>query len=85
MKVTLKLVGGLVHTLGFSEREVEAPPGTTVGELLDAIGIDRTRPVIVGRDGWAIDLVVELCEGDRIVISPVFSGGCAGASRVETE
>ena len=57
MKVTLKLVGGLVHTLGFSEREIETPPGTTVGELLDAIGVDRTRPVIVGRNGWAIDLV----------------------------
>ena len=51
MKVTLKLVGGLVHTLGFSEREIETPPGTTVGELLDAIGVDRTRPVIVGRNG----------------------------------
>jgi len=75
MKVTLKLVGGLVHTLGFSEREVEAPPGTTVGELLDAIGIDRTRPVIVGRNGWAIDRVEEVLEGDRLLVSPVFSGG----------
>ena len=55
MKVTLKLVGGLVHTLGFSEREVEIPPGATVADLLVAIGIDRTRPVIVGRNGWALD------------------------------
>jgi sulfur carrier protein ThiS len=75
MKVTLKLVGGLVHTLGFSEREVEIPPGATVADLLVAIGIDRTRPVIVGRNGWAIDLVEVLCEGDRILVSPVFSGG----------
>jgi len=75
MKVTLKLVGGLVHTLGFSEREIETPPGTTVGELLDAIGLDRTRPVIVGRNGWAIDLVEEVLEGDRLLVSPVFSGG----------
>jgi sulfur carrier protein ThiS len=75
MKVTVKLVGGLVHTFGFSEREFETPPGTTVAELLDAIGIDRTRPVIVGRNGWAIDLVEVLCEGDRILVSPVFSGG----------
>ena len=75
MKVTLKLVGGLVHTLGFSEREVETPPGTTVAELLDAIGVDLTRPVIVGRNGWAIDLVEEVLEGDRILVSPVFSGG----------
>jgi sulfur carrier protein ThiS len=75
MNVTVKLVGGLVHTLGFSERELELPPGTTVAQLLDAIGIDRSRPLIVGRNGWAIDLVDEVGDGDRIMISPVFSGG----------
>ncbi len=75
MTVTVKLVGGLVHTLGFSERELELPPGTSVAELLDAIGIDRGRRLIVGRDGWAIDLVDVVREGDRIMISPVFSGG----------
>jgi sulfur carrier protein ThiS len=75
MKVTVKLVGGLVQTLGFSERELELPPGTRVGELLDAIAIDRARPVIVGRNGWAIDLAEEVREGDRILVSPVFSGG----------
>ena len=75
MTVTVKLVGGLVHTLGFSERELELPPGTTVAQLLDAIGIDRSRPLIVGRNGWAIELVDEVGDGDRIMISPVFSGG----------
>ena len=75
MKVTVKLVGGLVHTLGFSERELELPLGTTVAGLLDAIAIDRARPLIVGRSGWAIDLVEELRDGDRILVSPVFSGG----------
>ena len=75
MKVTVKLAGGLVQTAGFSERELELPPGTTVAELLDAIAIDRTRPLVVARNGWAIDLVEELCEGDRILVSPVFSGG----------
>ncbi len=75
MNVTVKLAGGLVHTLGFSERELELLPGTTVAELLDAIGIDHARPVIVGRDGWAIDLAEEVREGDRILVSPVFSGG----------
>ena len=75
MTVTVKLVGGLVHTLGFSERELELPPGTTVAQLLDAIGIDRSRPLIVGRNGWAIELVDEVDAGDRIMIAPVFSGG----------
>jgi sulfur carrier protein ThiS len=75
MKLTVKLAGGLVQTLGFSEREIELPPGTTVARLLDAIGIDPARPVIVGRNGWAMDLAEEIREGDRILISPVFSGG----------
>lgn len=75
MNVTVKLVGGLIHTLGFSERELDLPPGSTVAELLDALGIDRGRPLIVGRNGWAIEAVDEVREGDRILVSPVFSGG----------
>ena len=75
MKVTVKLGGGLVHTLGFSERELELPAGTTVADLLDALAIDRARPVIVGRGGWAIDPHEALEDGDRILVSPVFSGG----------
>ena len=75
IKVTLKLAGGLIHTVGFSERVVELPAGTTVAGLLAAVGIDRGRTLIVGRDGWAIDLDDEVRDGDRILVSPVFSGG----------
>jgi sulfur carrier protein ThiS len=75
MRVTIKLVGGLVHTVGFSERVVDLPVGTTVAGLLDAIGIDPARPLIVGRSGWAIETDDEVHDGDRILISPVFSGG----------
>ena len=75
MKVTVKLAGGLVHTLGFSERELELPAGTTVAGLLEAIGIDPALPVIVGRSGWAIETGDEVRDGDRILVSPVFSGG----------
>jgi sulfur carrier protein ThiS len=75
MKVTVKLAGGLVHMLGFSERELELAPASTVSQLLDVIGIDHDRPLIVGRDGWAIELVDEVHDGDRILVSPVFSGG----------
>jgi sulfur carrier protein ThiS len=31
--------------------------------------------VIVGRNGWAIETDDEVHDGDRILISPVFSGG----------
>ena len=75
MTVTVKLVGGLIHTRGFSERVLELPAGTTVAGLLEAIGIDPARPLIVGRSGWAIETGDEVRDGDRILISPVFSGG----------
>jgi len=75
MKVAVKLVGGFVHTVGFSEKELELPPGTTAGALLATIGIDRSRPTIVARDGWAITPDELIRAGDRIVISPIFSGG----------
>ena len=75
MNVTVKLVGGLIHTLGFSERVLELPAGTTVAGLLEAIGIDPARPLIVGRSGWAIETDDKVRDGDRILVSPVFSGG----------
>jgi sulfur carrier protein ThiS len=75
MTITVKLVGGLIHTIGFSERVLDLPAGTTVAGLLEAIGIDPARPLIVGRSGWAIETDDEVRDGDRILVSPVFSGG----------
>ena len=54
MKVTLKLVGGFVHTVGFSQKELDVEPGTTVADILASIEIDRTRPLIVARNGHGI-------------------------------
>ena len=41
MKVTLKLIGGFVHTVGFSQKELDVEPGTTVARHP---GRDRDRP-----------------------------------------
>jgi sulfur carrier protein ThiS len=75
IRVTVKLVGGFVHTLGFSEREFELPPGAILADLLAAIGIDPARPMIASREGWVIRADDELHDGDRVMIAPVFSGG----------
>jgi sulfur carrier protein ThiS len=75
MKVTLKLVGGFVHTVGFSQKELEVEPGTTVADILASIDIDRTRPMIVARNGHGIREDEEVHAGDRILVSPIFSGG----------
>ena len=75
MRITVKLIGGFVHTVGFSEKPVDVAPGTTAAQLLATLAIDPARPMIIGRNGQAIHPDDEIREGDRIVISPVFSGG----------
>ena len=75
MKVTVKLAGGFVHTVGFSQKELDVAPGTTVADILATIAIDRTRPMIIARNGRAVAADEEVQAGDRILISPIFSGG----------
>jgi len=75
MKVTLKLAGAFVHTVGFSQKELDVEPGTTVADILVSIAIDRGRPMIVARNGHGATEDEEVRAGDRILVSPVFSGG----------
>ena len=75
MKVTLKLVGGFVHTVGFSQKELDVEPGTTIDDILASIPIDPTRPMIVARNGHGAQPEEEVLAGDRILVSPIFSGG----------
>jgi molybdopterin converting factor small subunit len=75
VKITVKLIGPFVQVFGFSEKELEVPPGTTAEELISLVSIDRSRPKIVTRNGRAVVPNEALAEGDRVVISPIYSGG----------
>jgi len=75
MKITLKLTGGIAHNAGFSRRELDVEPGATVADVLDAMAIDRTWPMIIARNGWAVEPDEPLQAGDSILLAPVFSGG----------
>lgn len=75
MQVTVKLAGGFIHTVGFSQKELEVEPGTTVADILAAIGIDRSRPLLVARNGHGAAQDEEVQAGDRVFVSPIFSGG----------
>ncbi len=75
MKITVKLIGPFVQAFGFSEKDLDIPPGTTADGLLGIVAIDRSRPKIVTRNGRAIAPGEELQAGDRVVISPIYSGG----------
>jgi molybdopterin converting factor small subunit len=75
MKITVKLIGPFVHLFGFSEKELDVPDGTTADELIVIVSIDKSRPKIVTRNGRAVAPDEALAEGDRVVISPIYSGG----------
>lgn len=75
MKITVKLIGPFVQAFGFSEKDLDVPQGTTADGLVALVNIDKARPKIVTRNGRAVAPGEALAEGDRVVISPIYSGG----------
>ena len=75
MKVTVKLIGHLIQKVGFSERDVEISPGATVSQLIESLGIPSNSPMIITVGGQGVPPEHPLKEGDRVVISHVYSGG----------
>lgn len=75
MKVTVKLIGPLVYEGGFSEKTVELPRTMTAGELSAYVKIDKKRPTIITRNGRAVANDETIADGDRVVISHIYSGG----------
>ena len=75
MKITVKLIGPFVQLFGFSEKELDVPEGTTADDLIGLVGVDKSRPKIVTRNGRAVGPGEILAGGDRVVISPIYSGG----------
>jgi sulfur carrier protein ThiS len=75
MKITVKLIGPFVQLFGFSEKELEVAGGMTADALIGLVGIDRSRPKIVTRNGRAVVPDEALADGDRVVVSPIYSGG----------
>ncbi len=75
MKITIKLIGPLIYEAGFNEKDIEVPAATTAGALLDLIALAKERPKIVTRNGKSIALQEPLSDGDKIAVSPIYSGG----------
>jgi len=75
IRVTIKLIGPFIYGAGFSEKEIEIPEASTIEGLLSLVGLDASRPRIVTRNGKAVAPGETLKAGDRIVISPLYSGG----------
>lgn len=75
IKITVKLIGPFVNQLGFSEKAMEFPVGATVETVLSSLPLDPKRPKIITRNGQAVTPGEKLSEGDRLAISPLYSGG----------
>lgn len=75
IRITVKLIGPFVNQLGFSEKTMEFPAGATVESVLCSLPLDPKRPRIVTRNGQAIATGEKLNDGDRVAISPLYSGG----------
>jgi len=75
MKVTVKMIGAFVHTAGFSEKTLDLAPESTIEKLLETLMIEESRPKIMARNGQAVAPGEKLQDGDRVVISPIYSGG----------
>ncbi|MCX6577541.1 MAG: MoaD/ThiS family protein [Candidatus Aminicenantes bacterium] len=75
MKIHVKMIGPLIYDVGFSEKDLEIPERTTAEMLMELISVSKQRPKIVTRNGKAVAPHEELAEGDRIAVSPIYSGG----------
>ena len=75
MKVTVKLIGPLIYEAGFSEKELALHGTMTVAELAAHLKIDKKRTTIITRNGKAAAPGEALKNGDRVAISPLYSGG----------
>lgn len=75
IRITIKLIGPFVNQLGFSEKVMEIPVGSTVESVLSSLPLNPKRPKIVTRNGQAVATAEKLNDGDRLAISPLYSGG----------
>lgn len=75
IRIIVKLIGPFVNQLGFSEKTMEFPAGATVESVLSSLPLDPKRPRIVTRNGQAVAPGEKLNDGDRLAVSPLYSGG----------
>lgn len=75
MKITIKLIGPLIYKAGFSEKKLVLPDPATVGDALERARLEKYREVIITVNGRAVCFSDVLKDGDRLALSPIYSGG----------
>ena len=75
IQITVKIIGHLIYQSGFSESEITLSLPATPRRLLSTLNLTEERAMVITRNGKAIGLDDPLVDGDRIAISPIYSGG----------
>ena len=60
--------------------DLRLPPGATVAQLREAIGLPATTEITVGLNGAQTDETAALRDGDQVMLFNALSGGAAAAS-----
>ena len=74
MKVTVRPIGGFIQKLGYSEKTLELPERATAADLATSLGLGGI-PHMVTREGVVLHAHDPLADGDRLLVSALFSGG----------
>lgn len=74
MQVTVKLFA-FFRDGRFKEEGREYPPGTTVGDIVDSLGIVRDEVGVVLINSRQAGLEAAIAENDGVAIFPVIGGG----------
>ena len=77
MHVQVRLFAGLRERLGISERKLDVPPGTRIGQLWPLLVPDQALPdnVLAARNMEYVDPDNVVEEGDEIAFFPPVTGG----------
>lgn len=74
MLITVKLFASL-RTGRFNEKNVEFPPGTTVGEVIRELALPEKEVTLIFINGRHAALATPLAEGDVLAFFPPVGGG----------
>jgi sulfur carrier protein ThiS len=74
VKVRVRLIGAFIPRFGFSEKELDLPSPCTAADLAARLGMEGVERVM-SKHGRGVAPADLLEEGDRVVISQIFSGG----------
>ena len=77
MRVTVELNGHLSWYVedGVRVHEVEVEPDSTVGELIEGLGVPPIEVAFASIEDERIDLDRVLRDGDRVSLVPIIAGG----------